>query len=179
MPVAQLSPETPYVNISAYKFITFNDTAEKRQAFIDKCQELNLKGTQFADAGRHQYVPRRLRHEIDAYMDWLHSDPRFADIVAKESYSDRQPFTKLLVKLKAEIITMRMPLIKPEEGRAPSVDAQTLKRWLDQGHDDNGKQAVMVDTRNDFEVDVGSFDNTIDYRITKFTEFPASHRCQS
>lgn len=68
---------------------------------------------------------------------------------------------------------MRMPLIKPELGRAPAVDAQTLKRWLDQGHDDQGKTVVMVDTRNDFEVDVGSFDNTIDYRITKFTEFPA------
>ncbi len=77
-----------------------------------------------------------LRHEIDAYMDWLHIDPRFADIVAKESFSDRQPFTKLLVKLKPEIITMRMPLIKPEDGRAPFVEAKTLKPWLDQGHDD-------------------------------------------
>jgi UPF0176 protein len=54
---------------------------------------------------------------------------------------------------------MRMPLIRPEDGRAPFVEAKTLKPWLDQG--------------NDFEVDVGSFDNTIDYRITKFTEFPA------
>jgi UPF0176 protein len=120
-----------------------------------------------------------LRHEIDAYMDWLHTDPRFADVVAKESFSDSQPFTKLLVKLKPEIITMRMPLIKPELGRAPSVDAPTLKRWLDQGHDDQGKPVVMVDTRNDFEVDVGTFKNTIDYRISKFTEFPdviAAHR---
>ncbi len=172
MPVATLSPETPYVNISAYKFITFDDTAEKRQEFIDKCNELNLKGTVLLTPEGINMFLAGLRHEIDAYMDWLHADPRFADVVAKESFSDRQPFTKLLVKLKAEIITMRMPLIKPEEGRAPSVDAKTLKRWLDQGHDDNGKPVVMVDTRNDFEVDVGSFDNTIDYRITKFTEFP-------
>jgi UPF0176 protein len=77
------------------------------------------------------------------------------------------------VKLKAEIITMKHPLIKPEEGRAPAVDAQTLKRWLDAGRDDAGRPVVMVDTRNAFEVDVGTFDNTIDYRITKFTEFPA------
>jgi len=173
MPVATLSPDTPYVNISAYKFITFNDTAEKRQAFIDKCKELNLKGTILLTPEGINMFLAGLRHEIDAYMDWLHTDPRFADIVAKESFSDRQPFTKLLVKLKSEIITMRMPLIKPEEGRAPFVEPKTLKRWLDQGHDDNGKPVVMVDTRNDFEVDVGTFDNTIDYRIAKFTEFPA------
>jgi UPF0176 protein len=167
------APELPYVNISAYKFITFNDTAEKRPEFLAKCQSLNLKGTVLLTPEGINMFLAGLRHEIDAYMDWLHTDPRFSDVVAKESLSDHQPFTKLLIKLKPEIITMRMPLIKPELGRAPSVDAPTLKRWLDQGHDDQGKPVVMVDTRNDFEVDVGSFDNTIDYRIKKFTEFPA------
>ena len=167
------APELPYVNISAYKFITFNDTTEKRPEFLAKCQSLNLKGTVLLTPEGINMFLAGLRDEIDAYMDWLHTDPRFSDVVAKESFSDHQPFTKLLVKLKPEIITMRMPLIKPELGRAPSVDAPTLKRWLDQGHDDQGKPVVMVDTRNDFEVDVGSFDNTIDYRIKKFTEFPA------
>ena len=167
------SPATPYVNISAYKFISFNDTAEKRPEFLAQCQELNLKGTILLTPEGINMFLAGLRHEIDAYMAWLHSDARFADVVAKESFSSTQPFTKLLVKLKPEIITMRMPLIKPEEGRAPSVEAKTLKRWLDQGHDDQGKPVVMVDTRNDFEVDVGSFDHTIDYRIKKFTEFPA------
>jgi len=173
MPAVIQTPDKPYVNISAYKFITCDDTAEKRQVFLDKCKELNLKGTVLLTPEGINMFLAGLRHEIDAYMDWLHQDPRFADVVAKESFSDHQPFTKILVKLKAEIITMRMPLIKPEEGRAPAVDAHTLKRCLDQGHDDNGKAVVMVDTRNDFEVDVGSFDNTIDYRIAKFTEFPA------
>jgi UPF0176 protein len=79
----------------------------------------------------------------------------------------------MLVKLKAEIITMKHPLIKPELGRAPSVEPKTLKRWLDQGHDDAGKPVVMLDTRNAFEVDVGTFQDTIDYRIEKFSEFPA------
>ncbi len=173
MPAKITSSDNKYINISAYKFITFSDTAEKRPEFIAKCEELNLKGTVLLTPEGINMFLAGLRHEIDAYMAWLHTDLRFADVVAKESLSDRQPFTKLLVKLKPEIITMRMPLIKPEDGRAPSVDAHTLKRWLDQGHDDNGKAVVMVDTRNDFEVDVGSFDNTIDYRISKFTEFPA------
>ncbi|TDK64442.1 sulfurtransferase [Sapientia aquatica] len=163
----------PYVNISAYKFITFNDTAEKRPEFLAICQKLNLKGTILLTPEGINLFLAGLRHEIDGFMDWLHTDPRFSDVVAKESFSDSQPFTKLLVKLKAETITMRMPLIRPEDGRAPFVTPPTLKRWLDQGHDDEGRPVVMVDTRNDFEVDVGSFDNTIDFRIKKFTEFPA------
>jgi UPF0176 protein len=161
-----------YVNISAYKFITFNDTAEKRPEFLSICQKLNLKGTVLLTPEGINLFLAGLRHEIDAFMDWLHTDPRFSDVKAKESFSDSQPFTKLLVKLKAETITMRMPLIRPEDGRAPSVLPRTLKQWLDQGHDDNGRPVVMVDTRNAFEVDVGSFDNTIDFRIHKFTEFP-------
>jgi UPF0176 protein len=102
----------------------------------------------------------------------VRSDARLADLEWKESYSVEQSHRRMLVKIKKEIITMRMPLIKPELGRAPFGRAATLKRWLDQGHDDDGKPVVMVDTRNAFEVDVGTFDNTVDYRIKKFTEFP-------
>ncbi|SNS41723.1 UPF0176 protein [Noviherbaspirillum humi] len=161
-----------YVNISAYKFITFDDTVEKRPEFLARCQELNLKGTILLSPEGINLFLAGLRHEIDAFLAWLRSDARFADLEPKESFSDRQPFTRMLVKLKREIITMKHPLIQPEKGRAPAVDAKTLKRWLDQGHDDQGKPVVMVDTRNDFEVDVGTFDQTVDYRIEKFSEFP-------
>lgn len=50
-----------------------------------------------------------------------------------------------------------MPVVQPEQGRAPAVSPQTLKRWLDQGHDDAGRTVVLLDTRNQFEVDVGTF----------------------
>jgi UPF0176 protein len=170
--ISLMQSATPYVNISAYKFVTFDDTAEKRSEFRAICEKLNLKGTILLSPEGINMFLAGLRHEIDAYMDWLHADPRFADIVPKESFSDRQPFTRMLVKLKREIITMKHPLIRPEDGRAPFVESKTLKRWLDQGHDDNGKPVVMVDTRNDFEVDVGTFENVVDYRIEKFSEFP-------
>lgn len=162
----------PYINISAYKFVSFSDTAEKRAQFRALCDELNLKGTILLSPEGINLFLAGLREQIDAFVNWLRADARFTDLEVKESYSDRQPFTKMLVKLKREIITMKNPLIRPEEGRAPAVDAATLKRWLDQGHDDMGKPVVMVDTRNAFEVDVGTFDNTIDYRIEKFSEFP-------
>jgi UPF0176 protein len=102
----------------------------------------------------------------------VRSDARLADLEVKESLSAEQSHRRMLVRIKKEIITMRHPLIRPEDGRAPHVKAKDLKRWLDQGHDDNGKPVVMVETRNDYEVDVGTFNNTVDYRLTKFTEFP-------
>jgi len=167
-----MQPADPIVNISAYKFITLDDFAELRPRFLQRCSTLELKGTiLLAPEGINMFLAGS-RAAIDSYMAWMHQDPRLSDIVAKESLSDRQPFRRMLVRLKKEIITMKNLLIKPELGRAPAVSAADLKRWLDQGHDDEGKPVVMVDTRNAFEVDVGTFDKTLDYRINKFSEFP-------
>lgn len=168
-----MQPIHSIVNIAAYKFISFNDTVERRALFQETCRELELKGTILLTPEGINMFLAGTRANIDSYLIWLRSDTRFADIEVKESLSDEQPFNRMLVKLKSEIITMKHPLIQPELGRAPFVKALDLKRWLDQGHDDEGKPVVMVDTRNAFEVDVGTFDNTIDYRIEKFTEFPA------
>jgi UPF0176 protein len=162
----------PFVNIAAYKFITFDNTDAMRPQYQALCKELELKGTILLTPEGINMFLSGTRANIDSYLTWLRSDARFADIEVKESFSDEQSHKRMLVKIKQEIITMRMPLIQPELGRAPAVTPSTLKRWLDQGHDDQGKPVVMVDTRNAFEVDVGTFDNTIDYRIEKFTEFP-------
>lgn len=163
---------TPYVNIAAYKFITIDDTEALRPQYQDKCNALSLRGTVLLTPEGINMFLSGTREHIDAYLDWVRADARFADLEWKESFSAEQSHKRMLVKIKKEIITMRMPLIKPELGRAPSVDPRTLKRWLDQGHDDAGKPVVMVETRNDFEVDVGTFTKTVDFRIKKFTEFP-------
>jgi UPF0176 protein len=167
-----MSSAASHVNIAAYKFVTFDNTEQMRPLYQALCQELALKGTiLLTPEGINMFVSGP-RGQIDQFLAWVRSDARFADMPVKESYSEEQSHKRMLVKIKKEIITMRMPLIQPELGRAPAVEPVTLKRWLDQGHDDNGKPVVMVDTRNAFEVDVGTFNNTIDYRIDKFTEFP-------
>jgi UPF0176 protein len=162
-----------HVNIAAYKFITLDNLEEMRTQYQALCNELGLKGTVLLTPEGINMFLSGPREHIDQYLAWVRSDARLADLEAKESLSNEQSHKRMLVKIKKEIITMRMPLIKPELGRAPSVDARTLKRWLDQGVDDDGVPVVMMDTRNAFEVDVGTFDNTLDYRIDKFTEFPA------
>jgi UPF0176 protein len=162
------------VNISAYKFISLDDLPTLRGRLLACCEALALKGTiLLAPEGINLFLAGS-RAAIDGFIASLHEDPRFADIEPKESLSDEVPFGRMRVRLKQEIITMRLPTIRPEGGRAPAVDAPTLQRWLDQGHDDDGREVVLLDTRNDYETDVGKFPQAVDYRIASFTEFPAA-----
>ncbi|MES2741834.1 MAG: sulfurtransferase [Pseudomonadota bacterium] len=170
MPVAAAT--AAHVNIAAYKFVTLDDTEALRPRFQALCKELDLKGTILLTPEGINLFLSGPRQAIDRFLGWLRGDARLADIEVKESYSEEQSHKRMLVKLKKEIITMRMPLIQPERGRAPGVAPATLKRWLDQGHDDAGKPVVMLETRNAFEVDVGTFANTVDWRIEKFSDFP-------
>jgi UPF0176 protein len=143
---------------------------------LGRAQALQLKGTiLLAEEGINMFLAGPA-DDVRSFVTQLQQDPRFTDIAPKESWSDTQPFKKMLVKVKGEIIRMNHPTIKPADGRAPAVAPATVKRWLDQGHDDNGRPVVTLDTRNDFEVDEGTFEGAIDWRITKFTEFPDAFR---
>ena len=160
------------LNISAYKFVPLADATELRAQLQALTLALGLKGTiLLAEEGINLFLAGP-SDAVQRFVVQLHADARFADIVPKESWSAHQPFKKMLVKVKPEIIRMNHPTIRPAEGRAPAVPAATVKRWLDQGHDDEGRRVVTLDTRNDFEVDQGTFDNAIDWRISKFSEFP-------
>ncbi|MDB5801676.1 MAG: sulfurtransferase [Rhodocyclales bacterium] len=162
----------PIINISAYRFVTIDDCEALRERLQAECERLQLKGTiLIAEEGINVFLAGP-REAIDAVLAWLHADLRFADLTAKESLSDAPPFRHLKVKHKREIITMNRPAIQPQSGRAPAVSAETLRRWLDQGHDDAGRPVVTLDTRNAFEADLGRFEDCIDYRIDKFSEFP-------
>ena len=166
----------PILNISAYLFVTLTDTQALRESIRSQAAERHLKGTVLlAEEGINLFLAGEKDH-VRSFLGELRADPRFADLEAKESWSQAQPFRRMLVKQKREIIRMDHPAIQPAAGRAPGVDAPTLKRWLDQGHDDAGKPIALLDTRNAFEVDHGTFDGAIDWRISKFTEFPKALR---
>lgn len=160
------------VNLSAYRFVSLDDLPVLRERMLARCLALELKGTiLLAPEGINLFLAGP-RAPIDAFMHWLREDPRFAGLEPKESMSDELPFGRMRVRLKKEIITMRMPAIRPEGARAPAVAPVTLQRWLAQGYDDEGREIVLLDTRNDYETDVGLFDNAVDYRIASFTQFP-------
>ncbi|UGB45503.1 sulfurtransferase [Frateuria edaphi] len=159
------------VNVAAYRFVPLADLPALRESLRARAEALALKGTiLLAPEGINLFLAGT-REAVDDYLGWLRGDTRFADLPVKESLSDQVPFGRLRVRLKREIITLRAP-VAPHQGRAPAVEAATLKRWLDQGHDDAGREVVLLDTRNDYETDAGRFAGALDYRVPSFTALP-------
>jgi UPF0176 protein len=165
----------PILNISCYLFVSLPDAAALRDRLHARAEALGLKGTVLiAEEGINLFLagpPDAVR----TWVDELRADARLATLAPKESWSQVQPFQRLKVKVKPEIIRMNHPAIRPDRApRAPALAPATLARWLDQGHDDSGREIVMLDTRNGFEVDHGAFDGAIDWRLQKFSDFPAA-----
>lgn len=169
----------PILNISAYRFVPLTDLLTLRESIRSQAAALQLRGTVLlAEEGINLFLAGAPA-DVRAFVDGLRADPRFSDLDPKESWSGSVPFARLLVKVKREIIRMNHPHLRPSAGRAPAVDARTLARWLDAGHDDEGRPVVMLDTRNAFEVDHGRFRGAIDWRISRFGEFPDAVRAHA
>lgn len=167
------------LNVSAYLFTRIDDPASLRPVLRERASEAGLRGTiLLAEEGINLFLAGEATAVRD-FLDELRVDERFRALAAKESWSDEVPFGRLLVKVKSEIIRMDRPAVRPQDGRAPAVSPDTLRRWLDRGADDDGREVVLVDTRNAFEVDYGTFVGARDWRIERFTQFPDaadSHR---
>lgn len=160
------------LNISTYKFVTLDDRESLRPRIQQQCDALGLRGTiLLAPEGINIFLAGA-DTAIHGFLDWLHQDPRFADIQPKESWSSSVPFRKMRVRLKKEIITMKVADIRPEDHRARAVSPAQLKAWLDRGRDDMGREIVMIDTRNVFEVQAGTFVNALNFGIEHFSQYP-------
>jgi UPF0176 protein len=160
------------LNISCYLFVPLDHLESLRNRIRAQALDLGLRGTVLlAEEGINIFLAGT-HDAVRGMVSWLRQDPRFQALEPKESESDDVPFGKLLVKIKREIIRMNHPTIQPFQQRAPAVAAETLARWLRQGTDDEGRPVVMLDTRNDFEIEAGRFRGAIDWGLTKFSEFP-------
>ncbi|GMM97273.1 sulfurtransferase [Microbacterium sp. MTN4-12] len=160
------------LNVSAYLFTALDGLEERRERLRARAVAAGVRGTIILAAEGINLFLAGDAAAVRGILDVLRSEEAFANLTAKESWSREQPFRKMVVKIKREIIRMDRPAIRPEGGRAPVVSPQTLKRWLDDGVDDQGREVVMLDTRNGFEVDYGRFAGAIDWRIERFTQFP-------
>jgi len=160
------------LNIAAYKFVSLTDLPAWRENIHHKALGLELKGTVLVSEEGINLFLAGTASAIEGFLLWLRGNPSLADIEVKYSESEHVPFQRLKVKIKNEIIRMNHPAIAPQQGRAPAVDAQTAKRWIEQGQDDSGRPVVLLDTRNDFEVRAGTFAGAINWHIDRFTQFP-------
>ena len=160
------------LNVAAYRFVEIDDLPQLRQRLNDSATALGLRGTVLlAPEGINLFLAGA-PDAVRTWLDVLRADARFAGLNVKDSWSETAPFQRLRVRLKREIIRMNQPAVRPAQGRAPSVDAPTLARWLSQGHCDQGRPVLMLDTRNAFEVDQGAFAGAVDWRLQRFSDFP-------
>lgn len=161
----------PVVNLSAYKFAALDRLPERRDALRQACLNLGLKGTiLLSPEGINLFVAGR-RDAVDTLMATLRTVPGLHDLTAKESVTAAQPFGRMLVKIKREIIAFGVEGIDPARQPAPRLAPHTLKQWLDEG-----RPVTLLDTRNDYEVRAGSFRGALPARIDRFRDFPRAIR---
>ena len=155
-----------FINLAGYKFVSLDALDDLKASLDRRCRELELKGTILLSFEGINVVLAGSEKATTAFRSLIHGDPRFGDLSFKRSVSAFQPFDRMLVKIKKEIITLRVPGLDPAKERAPAVAPAELKRWLDEG-----REVVLLDARNAFEVDAGTFDNARDLRLSSFGQF--------
>jgi UPF0176 protein len=157
----------PIVNIAAYKFLPLSDLKTLRMRLQGLCKAWDLKGTiLLSPEGVNLFVAGG-GAQIQSLLAELRSWPGLEDLRAKFSETDQQPFRRMLVRLKKEIIAFGVEGVDPARHTSPKLAPRELKRWLDEG-----RAVTLLDTRNDYEVQLGTFKNAVPIGVAHFREFP-------
>lgn len=155
-----------FLTAALYKFVELPDFADLKAPLLDCCNNNNVKGTiLLAEEGINGTIAGS-SEGVHAVLAFLRSDPRFADLVHKESFSEKAPFYRLKIRLKREIVTMGVPDINPRLMAGKYVKPDEWNKLLDD------PDVVVVDVRNDFEVSMGTFEGAINPKTKSFSELP-------
>lgn len=156
-------------NISGYKFINLDNLESIREQLLTLCLNHELKGLiLLAPEGINIGLAGADQNTKNFIAD-LHKDEKFSDMTFKDTYSATVPFKRTLVKIKPEIITFKVPEVDPNKYTSTHLQAKDLEAWYKQG-----KEFVILDTRNAFEFEFGTFKNAIHLDIENFSDFPAA-----
>jgi len=157
----------PIVNIAAYRFCKLGSLVELRAALKLRCVELGLKGTILLSPEGINLSLAGSRGSVDAAIAFVRTLPGCEAIQPRESLSLTQPFKKMMVKLKREIIAFGVAGIDPATYTSRRITAEQLAEWFD-----TGKEFVLLDTRNDYETAAGTFKNAVTLPLDDFRNFP-------
>jgi UPF0176 protein len=158
-----------FTNIAAYKFAPLHDLEALKSELREMCTEAGMRGTiLLSPEGINLFVAAD-RPATDKLLVRLRTIPELADITAKVSESDHQPFNRMLVKIKKEIIAFGVSGIDPARRPARRLVPGQLKQWLDEG-----RAITLLDTRNTYEVKLGTFRGARTLDLDHFREFPAA-----
>ncbi len=156
----------PYVVAALYKFADFPEYKEEQPKLLAFCKSQGVFGTLLvAEEGMNGTIAGS-REGIDAVLAYIRNIPAFSDIKHKESFASKQPFLRMKIKLKKEIVTMGIPGITPRKAVGTYIQPEEWNELI--ARDD----VVVIDTRNDYEFEIGTFKGAINPNTQTFREFP-------
>jgi len=155
------------LNIAGYKFEPLNDIEILVPEFQSVCDELELKGSVYLSPNGINFSLSGSEESIKEYLHFMEQDKRFLDIPLKKTYSETQPFRKMKVRPKKEIISLGRDDINPRELTGGYVTSKELYSMYE-----NNDDVIVLDTRNEYETRVGLFENAVDLQLDTFRDFP-------
>lgn len=158
---------TPKIVVAAlYKFVTLEDYQEIQPRLLAACQEAGIKGTLLLSLEGINGTVAGSREGIDAVLGYLRQDPRLADLEWKESFCVANPFYRMKVRLKKEIVTLGIPGVDPNKVVGTYVEPKDWNALI------SDPDVIVLDTRNDYEYEIGTFKGAIDPQTETFRQFP-------
>lgn len=171
LPIMQDPQQSPikdeeplFLTAAFYKFVDLPDYAARREPLLALCQTHQIKGIiLLAPEGINSTICGKAE-DIRAVLNYLRSDPAFKDLEHKESWTPIKPFRRMKVRLKKEIVTFGVPELNPNITTGTYVSAENWNALI------SDPNVMLIDTRNDYEVELGTFEGAVDPKIKKFTE---------
>ena len=154
-------------NITGYKFTPITNTKSLQEEILNHSKGLGLKGTVLISQKGLNFSIAGEIESCKNFITFLRSDKRFSDIDIKKTYNEYQPFRKMLVRIKKEIISMGVDQIDPFTFTGEKISPKELHKKLN-----NKEDIVLLDTRNEYEVRLGTFENAVDLNLDSFRDFP-------
>jgi UPF0176 protein len=155
-----------YLTAALYQFVSLPDCDEMRGPLYDMCRKHDIFGTLLLAQEGINGTIAGLPDDVHAVLGYLRSDPRLAGLEHKESWADDRTFYRMKVKVKREIVTMGLPEVDPNVMVGTYVKPEDWNALI------SDPDVLVLDTRNDYEVQIGSFTGAVDPNTTTFREFP-------
>ena len=156
----------PFLTAALYKFVELPDHAALQAPLLAECESHGIKGTLLLAAEGINGTIAGLPGGVRAVLAYLRNDPRLATLEHKESWANTMPFYRMKVRLKKEIVTLGVPDVRPALMAGQYVMPQDWNQLIEQ------PGVVLIDTRNDYEVSIGTFAGAVNPATASFSELP-------
>lgn len=151
---------------SFYKFVSLADFEMLREPMLKKMRESNIKGTIILAQEGINGSFAGIREEMNTYYQYIRQDSRLADLRFKETFDKENPFSKAKIKLRKEIVTMGINAVDPTQTVGTYLSPEEWHELI------KNPEVIIIDTRNDYEFDLGTFKNAVNPNTENFRDFP-------